>query len=350
MDFQSFFESVGRIFSRKQVKGVGKYLSSAGLDITPESFAGFFFLCVIILTVMLAFAVFYLPGLNTIVFGFLNSFMPFMYVEALAILIILLSLLVVYFSVFALISSVLVLKADTRRNAVELALPDFLMMVAANIKAGMALDQAMWYAAKPEFGLLSIEVKRIIKKAFSGESLSSALDELSERFDSKIFKRTVSLVKQASATGGEIAEVLERTSQDARASAIIKKEIGASLVLYEIFVLFAAVVGTPFLLSVSTKLISVLEKAFSYLPEGRQQVSQFSLAAPTAPVVSAVQFFWFTVVVLAVTAISSSFIIGSIRSGSKSEGLKYIPFVLVGAYIIFKVVTVILDQFFITLT
>ena len=114
--------------------------------------------------------------------------------------------------------------------------------------------------------------------------------------------------------------------------------------------LFAAIVGTPFLLSVSTKLISVLEKAFSYLPEGRQQVSQFSLAAPTAPVVSAVQFFWFTVVVLAVTAISSSFIIGSIRTGSKSEGLKYIPFVLVGAYIIFKVVTVILDQFFITLT
>ena len=117
MDFQSFFESIGRVFSRKQVKDVGKYLSSAGLDITPESFAGFFFLCVIIITLMLAFAVFYLPDLNTTVFGFLKSLMPFMYVEALAILVILLSLLVVYFSFFALISSIIVNNLRTRTNS-----------------------------------------------------------------------------------------------------------------------------------------------------------------------------------------------------------------------------------------
>ena len=38
----------------------------------------------------------------------------------------------------------------------------------------MSIDQAMWYSAKPEFGLLAIEVKNGIKSAFSGEPLESA--------------------------------------------------------------------------------------------------------------------------------------------------------------------------------
>jgi pilus assembly protein TadC len=349
MDSHSLFESVGRLFSRKQVKDVGKYLSSAGMEMSPEAFAGFFFLIVAVVSLMFFVSMLLFPAIKDPVFGFFKSLYPGFYDPVIVLLMLLASLMVSYFAMFSLFSSVLVLKAETRRNAIETALPDFLMLVSANVKAGMTLDQAMWYAAKPEFGLLSVEVKAIIKKAFSGESLSSALDELAERFDSKIFQRTVALIKQASATGGEIAEVLERTSQDARASAIVRKEISASLILYEIFVLFAAVIGTPFLLAVSTKLITVLEKAFAYLPEGRTSVSQFSLVAPSNPIVTSSQFFWFTLAILVVTSVFSSFIVGTIRSGSKSEGLKYLPFVLVGSYLVFQVVTILLDQFFVSL-
>lgn len=347
---QSFFESIGRLFSRQYVRDIGKYLTSAGLSTTAESFAGFFFICVVIVTIMLTFTVLYVPGIQEPVFNFFKALNPVFYDQVITVLVLLMSFAVVYFSLFAIVSSLLVLKAETRRNAVEAALPDFLMLVAANIKAGMTLDQAMWYAAKPEFGLLSVETKSVIKKAFSGQSLSVALDELADRFDSKLFSRTVALIKQASATGGEIAAVLEQTSQDARSALITKKEINASLILYEIFVLFAAVLGTPFLLAVSTKLISVLEKAFAYLPQTGQSVSQFSMISPSSPVVTSNQFFWFTLAVLLITSLFSSFIVGTIRTGSRSEGLKYLPFVLVGSYVVFNIVTALLDQFFITLT
>jgi len=349
MASKSFFEFFGRLFSRKQIREINNHLGAAGVDLPAEAFAGYFLLNVVVLTLILAVAVFFIPSLNDQIVSFVKFFAPLDNI-AINVIVFLAIVFVVYFALYSIVSALLVVKAEARRKAIESALPDFLMLVAANIKAGMTLDQAMWYAAKPEFGLLSTEVKSIIKRAFSGESLYNALDELSMRFDSKIFQRTVSLIKQASSTGGEIAEVLERTSQDARDSYIIKKEISSSLIIYEIFVLFAAVVGTPFLFAVSTKLISVLERAATYMPEAKSSVSQFSFLQSFAPVVTAQQFFWFSVATLIVTSVFSSFIIGIIRAGSKTEGLKYIPFVLGLSYVVLILVSSLLDQFFVTLT
>ncbi len=349
MASKSFFEFFGRLFSRKQIRDINAHLGAAGVDLSAEAFAGYFLLNIVVLTIIAAVALFFVPSLNAQVTGFIKFFVP-LNDWVIGIVLILAIVFVVYFLVFSIVSALLVVKIETRRKAIESALPDFLMLVAANIKAGMPLDQAMWYAAKPEFGLLSVEVKIIIKQAFSGKSLYDALDELSMRFDSKIFQRTVSLIKQASSTGGEIAEVLERTSQDARDSYIIKKEISSSLIIYEIFVLFAAVVGTPFLFAVSTKLISVLERAATYLPEAKSSVTQFSFLQTIAPVVTAQQFFWFSIATLIITSLFSSFIVGIIRAGSKTEGLKYVPFVLGMSYIVLIFVSSLLDQFFVTLT
>ncbi|MBI5051199.1 type II secretion system F family protein, partial [Candidatus Micrarchaeota archaeon] len=284
MAFQSFFESFGRFFSRTQIRSFGRYLRAAGVETSPEAFAGYFLLNMVILTLLVIIVVLFDTSVYRSVNGFLLYAMPFLFKEVITVFVILISILFVYFTLFLLISSALVIMAEARKKAVEVVLPDFLLLVSANIKAGMALDQSLWYSAKPEFGLLSTEVKIVIKKAFSGESLDSALNELAERFDSKIFSRTVSLIKQASATGGEVAQVLERTSQDARNSSIMRKEIASSLIVYEIFVIFAAVVGTPFLFSVASKLIQVLEKAFSFIPASSSSASQFSFIRPVAPI------------------------------------------------------------------
>ncbi|MBI2079738.1 hypothetical protein HYT84_03165 [Candidatus Micrarchaeota archaeon] len=181
MGFQSFYESFGRFFSREQVKSLGRYLRSAGIETSPEAFAGYFLLNMAVLTLLVILVVLYDNSLYSAVNGFLLYLFPFLYKEVIALFVILAAVLFVYFTLFVLISSFLVIKAEARKKAVEAVLPDFLLLVSANIKAGMALDQAIWYSAKPEFGLLSKEVKIVIKKAFSGEPLHSALDELAER-------------------------------------------------------------------------------------------------------------------------------------------------------------------------
>jgi archaellum biogenesis protein FlaJ (TadC family) len=245
------------------------------------------------------------------------------------------------------------MKTDDRRNKLETSLPDFLTLVSSNIKAGMTLDQAMWYSAKPEFGLLSTEVKANIKSSFSGESLEDTLDHLAMRFDSKVFKRTILLLKQATATGGELTDVLERTTDDVRNTIIMKKEIAASLVLYEIFVLFAAVVGTPFLFAVALKLIEVFERiapqAGSIPTTAGGVFTTFSNVQFSGPVISSADFLWFSIPTIFVTSLISSFIVSVIRTGSKSQGMKYFPFVLVLSYLVYWVVVNAIESFFATI-
>jgi hypothetical protein len=212
----------------------------------------------------------------------------------------------------------------------------------------MTVDQAMWYAAKPEFGLLAIEVKSIIKSSFSGEPFEKALDRLAVRFNSKVLERTVLLIKQAMATGGEVAEIMEITAEDAREVAIQRKDIASTLLVYVIFLVFASVLGTPFLFSVANKLIFVLSIAFSYLPSGglAGQVPQMTFVQPSAPVITPTEFYWFSVATIFITCLFASLILGTIQTGSKTQGLKFFPFMLAFSYVVYFVVSSFLDSIF----
>lgn len=350
---ETIFESTGRLFfSRERVRALERSLNTAGVNIPADSFAGYVSLNVIVVTIILAMlALLYQPS-SEFITGLVSQYADVPY-PLIVLLVLAVSFIFVYFATTTLISSYLLMKADDRRNKLETSLPDFLMLVASNIKAGMTLDQAMWYSAKPEFGLLSAEVKAVIKSSFSGESLESTLDRLGNRFDSRVFKRTILLLKQATATGGELTNVLERTADDVRNTIIMKKEIAASLVLYEIFVLFAAVVGTPFLFAVASKLIGIFEKITPQagtIPAGSGgPFSAFSAIKFTGTVVSSSDFFWFSIPTIFVTALISSFIVSVIRTGSKSQGVKYFPFVLICSYFVYWLVINTVEALFSTI-
>ena len=349
---ESIFEKVGRLlFPRERVRSLEKELLSAGIGIPGDAFAGYVILNVLILAVFISvFLLVFEPTASPIT-GFIGDIVeiPLPAIWAIFFVVLLVSL---YFLAFILLSAFVVTRVENRRNQLELVLPDFLMLVSSNIKAGMTLDQAMWYAAKPEFGLLSEEVKEVVKGSFSGESLEDALDELSLRFNSKVFERTILLIKQANATGGELTDVLERTAEDVRDTIIMRKEIAASLVMYEIFVLFAAVVGTPFLFAVAGKLIEVFEKISVHLPAsgvgGGSGITPFSAVTFGGPMISSLDFFYFSLPTIFITCLISSFIVSVIRSGSRTEGMKYFPFVLIGAYLVYWLAAAFLSSIFIT--
>jgi len=237
--------------------------------------------------------------------------------------------------------------ADSRRAKVEEVLPDFLLLAAANVRAGMTVDQALWYAAKPEFGTLSTEVQVVAKRTFGGEPFDKAIDHLSEHFNSKFVRRTVTLIKQGLSSGGQIAEILERTAKDVRDMQIIKRDIAASLLMYIIFLVFAASVGAPFLFSVSAKLIGLLEHVFAQIPDTSQvsATAGMSFIQPQPPVITSSQFMLFVVVSTIVTAVCSALMIGIINKGNRMEGVRYIPPMLIASFVIFLIVSTLLDTF-----
>jgi pilus assembly protein TadC len=353
MTNESVFEKAGRLFfTRQRIKRLEQELGIAGIGMPAESFAGYLAINVLVITAFLTLLmVVYRPASEPLS-GLLREYLGLSQLAPLVALA--LAFVTTYLATLMLLSTYLLMKADDRRDKLEVVLPDFLTLVSSNINAGMTLDQAMWYSAKPEFGLLSQEVRGVIKGSFSGESLENALDTLGSRFDSRVFKRTILLLKQASASGGELTNVLEQTADDVRNTLIMKKEIAASLVIYEIFVLFAAIVGTPFLFAVASKLIQIFEKLAPQLssggmPTGGGMISSFSGIKVGQAVISSSDFFWFTVPTMFVTALISSLIVAVIRTGSKNQGMKYFPFVLALTYLVYWVVSVGIEGIFATI-
>ncbi len=352
MGNETIFERVGRLlFTRQRVRVLEAELNSAGIDTPADAFAGYVILNVLVLSIFVTLFLLFFGPTAEVITSFVAGIAEGIPFAALGVAMFIVTLLMLYFVAFVVLSAYVVMRVEDRREKLEVVLPDFLTLVSSNIKAGMTLDQAMWYAAKPEFGLLTDEVRAIVKGSFSGESLEDALDELSSRFDSKVFTRTMLLLKQASTTGGELTDVLERTADDVRDTIIMKKEIGASLVMYEIFVLFASVVGTPFLFAVAGKLIEVFERIAVSMPTGAGAGGLFgplSSLSFQGPIITSSDFFYFTIPIIFVTSLISSFIISAIRTGSRTQGLKYFPFVLVIAYLIYWIVSSALSSFFAT--
>ncbi|VVB98140.1 Type II secretion system (T2SS), protein F [uncultured archaeon] len=344
------FESLGRLFTREQMRGFGKAIHSAGIIASAEAFAGYLTAIVLTMTFFLTIVLFLLPTTQKLFLDLVLAVLgplglPLLLVKLVTLLALLVvAFLVVVFATYTVVSAVLILLGEARKNAVEAVLPDFLTLIGANVRAGMTIDQAIWYAAKPEFGILSIEVRAVIKGAFSGESLHSALDRLGERFDSPVLSRTIALIKQASVTGGEVAKILEMTASDARETAMLKKDIAASLLIYEIFVVFSSALGAPFLFAVVNRLLGILEKSFAFLPQTAAQTVAF--IKPAAPLITSTDFFYFSLATMFVTTLISAFIIGVVQTGSKNQGFKYFPFMLIAAYLVYFVVSSALDSFF----
>ena len=343
-----FYEMVGRLFSRAQMRKLGLLLESAGLDFVPEAFAGFMVVLAIVLSLLSGIAFSLLPFARGLLLRACMFLSPGLTVSSPDFYLVVSALLCVFLAVAGLLLVVyvwLLLRADDRRRRVEEVLPDFLSLSAANVRAGMTIDQAMWYAAKPEFGVLADEVSIVAKKTFGGVPFNEAIDYLGDRFNSRPIRRAVALIKQGLASGGKLADILERTAEDARQMHVLRKEIAASLTMYIIFIVFAGALGTPFLFAISGKLISMLSGIFAALPS--TPVSSFAFASTlfistSQPAISSSDFFLFTILSCSVTAIFSSLIIGIISKGSKREGIPYIPFLLAASLAVFFIASAML--------
>ncbi|MCD6279615.1 type II secretion system F family protein [Candidatus Micrarchaeota archaeon] len=353
------YDSIGRLTSRGKVLKMKKELDAAGINVSAETYLGFLTVVVILISLMLTFFI----VMNDITLKYLLRFTELIGISKeqklfgamVLVFAFIISLIVTYLSVKVFNYVLLSMRKDSRRKAVEQVLPDFLLLSSANVRAGMTIDQALWYAAKPEFGLLSEEVTVLAKRSFAGEPIDKSLDSLASRFDSRVLKRAVALVKQALASGGEIAKVLEKTGEDARKMQILRKDIAASLLMYVIFIAFASAFAAPFLFSVAHQLVERLETVFAQIPnvniqEMTQQLSSMggttrtfiNIQISSLPITSK-SFFMFSVVMLVVTVTFSSLIIGAIQKGSKKEGLKYLPLLLIVSVVVYMLTNGVLS-------
>jgi pilus assembly protein TadC len=251
-----------------------------------------------------------------------------------------------YLASWLLFSVYVDLKIYSRMRAIEEHLPAYLEFAAANLRAGMPIDKALWLAIRPRFGPLAFEMEKVAKDTMSGEEISIALTKFSNKYDSPTLKRTVSLLNEGLEAGGKMSDLITKISWDLEEIGIIRKEIYASVLNYIMFIGFATIIAAPILFSLCSMLLNIVSNLGSLLPTGASPGMQ---SMPTGLFKSGISQFDFSIYAylsLSVTAVFSAMIISIIQKGRIRDGLKYIPFFVIATVVIFTAAKAILESLF----
>lgn len=124
----------------------------------------------------------------------------------------------------------------TRIRRLEERFPDFLRDIASSHKGGLTLHQAASIAARGEYGDLTPEVRKMADQLSWNVSFSEALRRFSDRVQTPLVQRAVSLILQADRSGGSTTDVLLTAAKDAREIKNLENERRTTMGLYTVVV------------------------------------------------------------------------------------------------------------------
>ncbi len=114
-----------------------------------------------------------------------------------------------------------------RLDKMEQQLPDALMMLAGGMKAGVSMTQAIQQLVLEAQPPISQEFDLMLREQRLGVPLDEALDNLNGRVPLQSVTLTVSAMRIAGETGGQLAETLERAAQTLRSKLAMEGKIRA---------------------------------------------------------------------------------------------------------------------------
>ena len=255
----------------------------------------------------------------------------------------------VFFLLFGIFNVMLILSVDRRGKFVDEILPDTLMLLSANIRAGYIPSRALILSARKEFGPLSDAIKKAGKEIMTGASLEEGMKEIPERIRSQDLARTIKLIIEGIRGGGQIVTLLEENAIDIRRRQAIRKEISANIMMYAIFIAFAGCLGAPGLYALSGYLTTTMAKLTPDISMSEQISSKVAFIQMGGVNISEDFLFMFSIAAILVTTIFGGLILGLINSGREKDGLKYAPILATIALLVFFGATFLVNTMFSTM-
>lgn len=217
-------------------------------------------------------------------------------------------------------------RVENRRHEVEKILPDFLLLVSSNIRAGSTPFASFRLSALPQFGLLSREVGFATAKSLGNQSFERALSDIASRVKSRLLNESVALFSQSMKQGSNLSRLLETIAFDVRRSQELQQEMLASTRMYVMFVGFIAVVATPVLMAISVQFLRIVQSIQNQsLEQGSTGVLSLSLSITPDFLLQA------SAVLLIGNALLASLLLGILQGGHARLGLKYFPVLAVAS-------------------
>ncbi len=235
---------------------------------------------------------------------------------------------------FAIVLDVMIgypyLKGRSRIEAIEANLADALKQISDTLKTGSTYEYALREVAASQYGPLTDEMKKVLRKLEEGENFENALLTLSHNIDSRLVSRVVTIIVDTVRAGAALADILDDISQDVREMNRIASERKTKTVLQVIFMLTAGVLVAPFIFGMVSVIIDFLLNA-STKAQGTSGASLEAIRNARDIVVFAVKSYIIFIVVCV------ALMMGIMRDGKVAKSLLYIPLLLLVAYAVFFV-------------
>jgi len=214
----------------------------------------------------------------------------------------------------------------------EAVFPDFLQLVAGNLRAGITVDKAILISARREFDLLGKEIIIVGKDITTGKATEVALSDMARRIGSEKIKKTIMLINSGLRSGGNLAILLERTASNMRERGYVEKRAASNVLMYEIFIFVAVAIGAPALFALSTILVQAMGGMMSSAPELEATIANLNVPVSFSKISISLNFIiYYSLAFIVVIGFLSSLIIGLVSKGDEKYGLKYlIPILLIG--------------------
>ncbi|HLE06295.1 MAG TPA: type II secretion system F family protein [Candidatus Nanoarchaeia archaeon] len=246
-----------------------------------------------------------------------------------------LATILISIGIFSLILGIFILfpyfKSEQRAKKVDERLPDFLNLMAANIRSGMTAISAMHGAAKEDFGVLSEEVENAVSASMGSESYEDILSLLLKRINSRILERIVKLLITGMKTGGDLATLVEGAAEEVTQIRVMQGELITSVRANMLFIVLIIIAGLPFLLTVSIFFVETIQNL-------QTQVGPSELGGGVSISDITPEFLvTMSYIIIIATSLFASVLVGAVVDSSYIQGLKYFVPLMIISIIIFLI-------------
>ena len=150
------------------------------------------------------------------------------------------------------------IRSLSRIDSIEENLPEVLKQMADTLKAGGTYEYTLREVAEAGYGPLKKEIDNVLRKLEEGENFENSLRGLAENVDSRIVKRTITIIIDSVRAGAGLADILEQISEDVKALHRLSRERKARTMMQVIFIAVAGATVAPMILGFVSTIVTFL--------------------------------------------------------------------------------------------
>jgi len=327
--FEALFDAIGRIYPKVYSRQVRRYLLYANVSTDPAHFLGI----VLLASLALGALGYQIPAAFPKNGVISEGWMGF------AALFILTPVVMLMFLAFI---------SEKRTKLLELQLPDALLLISSNMRAGSTIDVAISNVSRHSEQPIKTELEKTSRDLVSNP-VEDSLNNFAERNASPVLKNTIELMLFGIRSGGKMADLMDDISHEIRMTSNLQKEVESQISLYKMFLMLVVMFISPAMLAVAANFV-VLTQTFSARFQSQLAGADLSAMASGGPAGQLIQkmmssenqsqirpedMVLFGYGMCVVSSIMIAMLLGVIENGNSRGGLKYIPMFLVASLLVF---------------